>query len=117
MMTVLLILAYIGINCVATKAKLLPLSPIKGRGRERKFHGGVAIPPSMEDLIVTRSLTETMPNGSGLLTTGVLLLKEEFTQMLTSCNWWPLPSLPEKFDLNIVREFYANAYGGKDSKA
>jgi hypothetical protein len=36
--------------------------------------------------------------------------------MLTRCNWWPLASLPEKFDPDIVKEFYANAYGGKDSK-
>ena len=41
----------------------------------------------------------------------------EFTQMLTRRNWWPLASLPEKFDLDIVKEFYANAYGGKDSKS
>ena len=41
----------------------------------------------------------------------------EFTQMLTRRNWWPLASLPEKFDPDIVKEFYANAYGGKDSKS
>ena len=41
----------------------------------------------------------------------------EFTQMLTRRNWRPLASLPEKFDPYIVKEFYANAYGGKDSKS
>ena len=37
--------------------------------------------------------------------------------MLTLCNWWSIASLPEKFDLEIVKEFYANAFGGKDSKS
>jgi hypothetical protein len=41
---------------------------------------------------------------------------QEFTGMLTLRNWWSIASLPEKFDLEIVKEFYANAFGGKDTK-
>ena len=37
--------------------------------------------------------------------------------MLTHRNWWPLASLLEKFDPDIVKELCANAYGGKDSKS
>ena len=36
--------------------------------------------------------------------------------MLTLRNWWSIASLPEKFDPEIVKEFYANAFGGKDTK-
>jgi hypothetical protein len=41
---------------------------------------------------------------------------QEFTGMLTLHNWWSIASLLEKFDLEIVKEFYANAFGGKDTK-
>ena len=42
---------------------------------------------------------------------------QEFTGMLTLFNWWSIASLPEKFDPEIVKEFYANAFGGKDTKS
>ena len=38
---------------------------------------------------------------------------QEFTNMLTLRNWWSIASLPEKFDPEIVKEFYANAFGEK----
>ena len=41
---------------------------------------------------------------------------QEFTGMLTLHNWWSIALLLEKFDPEIVKEFYANAFGGKDTK-
>jgi hypothetical protein len=35
---------------------------------------------------------------------------QEFTDMLTLCNWWSIASL-----LEIVKKFYANTFGGKDT--
>jgi hypothetical protein len=37
--------------------------------------------------------------------------------MITLRNWWPIVSLPERFDPEIFKEFYANAFGGKESKS
>ena len=42
---------------------------------------------------------------------------QEFTSMITLRNWWPIASLPEKFDPEIFKEFYANAFAGKESKS
>ena len=36
--------------------------------------------------------------------------------MLTLRNWWSIASLPEKFDPEIVKEFYANTFWGKETK-
>jgi hypothetical protein len=41
---------------------------------------------------------------------------QEFTGMLTLRNWWPIASLLEKFDPEIVKEFYANAFGEKKAR-
>ena len=41
---------------------------------------------------------------------------QEFTGMLTLRNWWSIASLPEKFDPEIVKEFYANTFWGKETK-
>jgi hypothetical protein len=39
---------------------------------------------------------------------------DEFTSLLDNRKWWILATLPHKFDPDVVKEFYANAYLGGD---